>query len=394
MRRGIVYIDENYAEFGPIYESRDNIRIFHEGQTVWGISYEKLKDYLGFDYLRGTYVIGKDINEHNFPFGRDMFPYNLDRHTYNAKFEEHLFKGKQQINNLIDFKYINELPYTFGLEFETAGGYLAQHRLYELGLIPLRDGSITGIEYTTVVLQGNLGLNLLKQQIEELKVRTIFDKDCSLHIHFGNFKLSENVLVAVNNLFANSDLRVYLPDLTFATHMYKTNQDKNYCEYNSKYKSFEDMYIHLVDRYFFGDFNQPHPKDLSGLRKWNVKSRYKAVNFINAICYDGPKTIEFRMLRPTYNFEKILGWLFIYGAFIRFAEINANKTTTFYRGNYSTESIIRAVYSFELANALCDFLAKSRKVIMTQQSIHDQYGMRTDIDDKVINYQTFGHYFY
>jgi hypothetical protein len=176
--------------------------------------------------------------------------------------------------------------------------------------------------------------------------------------------------------------------------MYKTNQDKNYCEYNSKYKSFEDMYMHLVDRSFFGDFTQPHPKDLSGMRKWNVKSRYKAINFINAICYDGPKTIEFRMLRPTYNFEKILGWLFIYGAFIKFAEINANNTTTFFRGSFSTESIIRAVYSFELANALCDFLNKSRKIIMTQQSVYDQYGMRTDIDDKIINYQTFGHYFY
>ena len=104
MRRGIVYIDENYAEFGPIYESHDNIRIFHEGQTVWGVSYEKLKDHLGFDYLRGAYVLGNDINEHNFPFGRDMFPYNLDRHAYNAKFEEHLFKGKQQINGQLGAK--------------------------------------------------------------------------------------------------------------------------------------------------------------------------------------------------------------------------------------------------------------------------------------------------
>ena len=50
---------------------------------------------------------------------------------------------------------IDELPYTFGIEFETAGGFLPQHRLYELGLIPLRDGSITGIEFATVVLKGN-----------------------------------------------------------------------------------------------------------------------------------------------------------------------------------------------------------------------------------------------
>ena len=206
MRRGIVYIDDNYAEFGNIRESADNIKILYEGNLYLGVSYEALKEHIGFDYLKGYYVLGKDINEFNFPLGREAFPYNLDRHVYNMKFEEHLFKGKQKISNLIDFKYINEMPYTFGLEFETAGGFLPQHRLYELGLIPLRDGSISGIEFSTVVLQGNFGFNLLKQQMEELNERTIFDKDCSLHVHFGGFKLSGDLLLAVNNLFANSDI--------------------------------------------------------------------------------------------------------------------------------------------------------------------------------------------
>lgn len=394
MRRGIIHIDDNYAEFGIMPSTRDNIRIYYDGGVVWGISYEKLKEYLGFDYLHGLYVIGKDSNEGNFPLGREMFPYNLDHHTYNAKFEEHLFAGKQHIQNLIDFRFINELPYTFGLEFETAGGFLAQHRLYELGLIPLRDGSISGIEYTTVVLQGNMGLNFLKQQLEELNERTIFDKDCSLHVHFGNFKLTGNVLLAVNNLFANSDIRHYLPELTFDTHLYKTNQNKNYCTFNNKYRCFEDLYQNLVDRNFYGDFCQPHPRDPSGTRKWNVSSRYKAVNLINAVCYEGPKTIEFRMLRPTYNFEKILGWLFIYGAIIKYAEQPNAKNMSFYRGSISIVSMIKAVYSPELAAILCDFLAMSHNIVQTQYSIGDRYGMRVDIDDKIINYKSFGHYFY
>lgn len=394
MRRGIVYIDNNYAEFGNMYESPDNIKILYEGNIVWGISYNLLKDHIGFDYLRGFYVLGKDVNQFNFPLGREIFPYNLDRHTYNMKFEEHLFKNKQKISNLIDFKYINEMPYTFGLEFETAGGFLPQHRLYELGLIPLRDGSITGIEFSTVVLQGNFGLNLLKQQIEALNEYTIFDKDCSLHIHLGNFKLSGDLLVAVNNLFVNSDIRKYVPFLSFNTNMYKTNTEKNYCEYNTKYRSFAEMYNSLIGRHFYGDFYQPHPKDLSGIRKWNIKSRYKAVNFINALCYNGPKTIEYRMLRPTYNFEKIIGWLFIYAAFIKYAEMNCKKGNTFYRTSVSIDMIIRSVYSTELSDILITFLHLSEKVIIAQTSVGDQYGMRVDIDDKVINYKTFGHYFY
>lgn len=394
MRRGIVYVNENYAEFGTIPSSHDNIRVLYEGQLVWGISYEALKNNLGFDYTRGCYVIGKDTNKYTFTFGRDAFPYNLDRMVYNTKFEEHLFKGKQKYKNLIDFKFFNEIPYTFGLEFETAGGYIPQHKLYELGLIPLRDGSITGIEYSTIVLQGTLGLNLLKQQMEELNKTTIFDKDCSLHIHFGNFPLKEEILLSVNNLFVNSDIRRFVPQYTFDTTAYKSNQDKNYCAYNSRYHTFQEMYGNLVGRNYYGDLHQPHPNDLHGTRKWNIKSRYKAVNFINALCYDGPKTIEFRMLRPTYNFNKVLGWLFIYAAFIKYAESLTGKNTSCFRGSISVESIVKAVYSSELAEIICEFLYMNERIVYAQQSVKDYFGMRVDIDDKVIDYQSFGRFFY
>ena len=394
MRRGIVYVDENYAEFGTIPSSHDNIRVLYEGQLVWGISYEALKNNLGFDYTRGCYVIGKDTNKYTFTFGRDAFPYNLDRMVYNTKFEEHLFKGKQKYKNLIDFKFFNEIPYTFGLEFETAGGYIPQHKLYELGLIPLRDGSITGIEYSTIVLQGTLGLNLLKHQMEELNKTTIFDKDCSLHIHFGNFPLKEEILLSVNNLFVNSDIRRFVPQYTFDTTAYKSNQDKNYCAYNSRYRTFQEMYGNLVGRNYYGDLHQPHPNDLHGTRKWNIKSRYKAVNFINALCYDGPKTIEFRMLRPTYNFNKVLGWLFIYAAFIKYAESLTGKNTSCFRGSISVESIVKAVYSSELAEIICEFLYMNERIVYAQQSVKDYFGMRVDIDDKVIDYQSFGRFFY
>ena len=59
--------------------------------------------------LRGCYVIGNDTNQHNFPFGRDSFPYNLSRMTYNTKFEEQLFKGKQNILNDIKLQIYKEL---------------------------------------------------------------------------------------------------------------------------------------------------------------------------------------------------------------------------------------------------------------------------------------------
>jgi hypothetical protein len=182
--------------------------------------------------------------------------------------------------------------------------------------------------------------------------------------------------------------------LTFYTNLSKTNNEKNYCEFNDKFTTFDQMYYVLVGKQFYGDLYQPHPKDLSGTRKWNVKSRYKAVNFINALCYDGPKTIEFRMLRPTYNFDKILGWLFVYGAFIKYAEQHVGKSQLPLRQRISLDNIIHSVYSAELADILCEFLKMNERISFTQNSIGDRYGMRVDIDDKVINYQTFGRYFY
>jgi hypothetical protein len=152
------------------------------------------------------------------------------------------------------------------------------------------------------------------------------------------------------------------------------------------------MYYLLVGRQFYGDLYQPHPKDLSGTRKWNVKSRYKAVNFINALCYDSPKTVEFRMLRPTYNFEKILGWLFIYGALIKYAEKNAHTGKSLTRTKLTT--VIKDVYSQDLAKILCDFLVMLQDAVIAQTMTGDDFGMRTDIDDKIINYQSFGHHFY
>ena len=85
--------------------------------------------------------------------------------------------------------------------------------------------------------------------------------------------------------------------------------------------------------------------------------------------------------------------MFIYGAFIKYAELNKGKGKAFYRARVSTENIIRSVYSAELASIL-KFLQLSAQVVNTQTTYGDNYGMRVDIEDKVITYDSFGHYFY
>jgi hypothetical protein len=100
------------------------------------------------------------------------------------------------------------------------------------------------------------------------------------------------------------------------------------------------------------------------------------------------------MLRPTYNFAKVLGWLFIYAAFIKYAENCVGRGNTCFRGNISIETLIKTVYSSALSEILCNFLDMSEHIVYAQHSVKDFCGMRVDIDDKVINYQSFGHFFY
>jgi hypothetical protein len=110
------------------------------------------------------------------------------------------------------------------------------------------------------------------------------------------------------------------------------------------------------------------------------------------LCYNGPKTVEYRFLRPTYNFDKILGWLFIFGGIIKYAEQNSENI--FYRQSADIISVLKNVYSSELADILCKFLQMSYSVVITQNRLGDRFGMRVDVDDCIINYNSFGHYFY
>ena len=77
-----------------------------------------------------------------------------------------------------------------GFEFETSAGIIPEEIALRDGLVPLRDGSISGLEYSSVVLTpDNDGLSLLKQQLETLRQYTSFNKECALHIHFGKFPM-------------------------------------------------------------------------------------------------------------------------------------------------------------------------------------------------------------
>lgn len=307
--------------------------------------FDYVKDILSFSNKRGCYFSTVDVpsslrfvEEHE--MGTGEFPYFFPK-RYEAIESFNIFSGKQGVINKREYKLGNFLKYSFGLEFETSQGYIPEDICFRDGLIPLRDGSISGIEYSTVILNGNEGLSLLNQQIETLKRYTSFNKECSLHIHIGGFPLDSNKIYFLYRICKHieEELEDLVPPKTFRTSEYKAN-GKDYCKLLGSYRSFDQMYEHIVGRKFFKDFTQPHPNDLRREAKWRIPTRYYWVNFVNILCYKVNKTIEFRFLRPTYCFNKILIWLYIFNAILSYAE----KATSIDECMVTLETIIKAVY--------------------------------------------------
>lgn len=342
---------------------------------------DKFKEQIVFDKSKGQYVFSavmspEDIVDCNYRL-RNGFIYSFSK-EYEANKHLDDFYGVQQLVDLEQkFKLSDYLNYTFGLEFETAMGIIPEDICFRDGLIPLRDGSIKGNEYSTVVLQGNKGLNLLKQQLNTLKEYTYFDKNCSLHIHLGGFEISPRVIFNIYNIcYKIQDmLGLILPTYTFQTRKYK-DTGKDYCSKLPYFSSFEELYQYMVERPFLGDLSQPHPNDIQRERKWNIHTRYYFVNFINVLCYGKCKTVEFRFLRPTYNLNKIIFWLYVFNSIVYCAEHDIMINGLFDLFN---------IYSEDIRVDLRKHLEKTKVCSDIQRELNDFIGARTDIEDNIFN---------
>lgn len=257
------------------------IYFFESGELISELGdYEMLKDVLIYSPFRAGYISTVDLPKEFlirelYTKGKGNFPYSFDR-RYEAIESFNIFRGKQSIVKSEDFKISGFLKYSFGLEFETSMGYLPEDLCFRDGLIPLRDGSISGLEYSTVVMNRNTGLSLLKQQLNTLRKYTAFNKECSLHIHFGNFPLEPDYIYRVYSLckYLEPAIARLVPPKTFNSAEYKANE-KDYCKKLPTFRNFNEMYVSLVGRTFFGDLSQPHPNDIRREAKWRIPTRRK-----------------------------------------------------------------------------------------------------------------------
>ena len=404
---GIVYASPDYIEFGWFKVSPKNvvtaITSSDYGTAVYpAISKEAIPDFI-WSNKRGYYISPNSITksallEHKLVKGQGNFPYLFPKH-YEAVESFKLFKGAQKVLEDIKYPLADNLRYTFGLEFETSMGYIPQEICFRDGLIPLRDGSISGIEYSTVVLEGNKGLNLLKQQLDTLKEYTKFNKECALHIHMGGFPVEPVAIFALYCLWYNIEQYLessgYVPSMTFHTSLYKSNK-KDYCNHLSgRCSSFEELFESITGKKYLGSLVQPHPMDIEKRAKWNIKTRYYGLNLVNMLCYKGPKTVEFRFLRPTFNYRKITLWLYILNAVLIYAERLANiwkkrgECNTFgmmpfiSSQFYSLLDILQKEYDMETSNYLMNELDLLRFSVQAQSSNGDYCGRDIEFEEEL-----------
>ena len=379
--KGIVRINEESLEFGYFSMNKDDVFV----KTSFGVLPLLDKNMLKYTFFDGSigqyilstpYVTGK--KDVNLKLGRGRFPYSFSQ-KYEAIHNFDKFKGSQHlINEFEKFSSSKFIPYTFGLEFETSSGYIPEDICLRDGLIPLRDGSITGLEYSSVVLQGDTGLNLLKQQLNTLNKYTVFDKECSLHIHIGCPVITKHFIwnLYVLLVIFQNELVKYVPRWTFESNRYKST-GKNYCSKIPKTENFNQWFRHIAGIDFEGDFTIPHRCDPDRTHKWNVHSRYYAFNFVNLLCYKSPKTLEFRFLKPTYEFYEIETWLIIFSTLINLAykscddikDSDFDSVFNYYQNKYGKKDILFNIFNDLLLKNIADKMIYRMKIINNVHSI-------------------------
>lgn len=371
---------------------------------VYGFSYEELKNGLHFDNSIGLYRFifestPETIAIASSVMGNGQYPYLIER-EYEALNNLGRFDDSHIVEQHETYALGDKLKYTFGVEFETSCGYIPCDRTFIDGLIPLRDGSISGIEYSTIVLEGNDGLNSLKQCMDDLAKYTAFNKECALHIHLGGFPVKQEYIIALANVqrkLEDSNYLLTLPEWSFNTELYKSN-GKSYCKRTPIYESFDDLFYSITGNAFEGSLSKPHPRDPERTSKWNISSRYYGLNLVNMVCYEKPKTVEFRFLRPTDNFKKVYIWLAILNAQLEFTkklveeykeavpeDVNASFIFDYIDDlNFDLTTVLSNVYEGDFLDWLIDSLKLMKRVISVQINAGDRFGSLVSVEDKIL----------
>lgn len=333
---------------------------------------------------------------------------SIFKNTYNVEDDKRIFealtktslKALPSIKNTLSKYEKNLFDYSIGIELETIFGKIPMKYLFKYGLIPLRDGSINGFEYTSIPYRHNKKLSTLKEICEMMSKRTGVNKYCSFHIHFGNVNKDKLYIIALYMLCyqLQHELHEIVPPFKKDLE-YLRSKKKDHCKFLNSLSLFdnsifeatgkEDFNKRVAEAYstifsFLNENNKPshqynktnqsHVK--SGQDKWNFTTRYYFVNFLNLL-FSKRGTIEFRLHHGTVNKYKIIYWTLINSFILKFAENNIkgiiNKE---FKVNLS-DIITQTCKDEDLGIALLDYI-RERKSLFLDDYMNGNLGDTAD----------------
>ncbi|XAI97313.1 hypothetical protein [Leptolyngbya phage Lbo-JY46] len=293
-----------------------------------------------------TNVIDHKVNGYNIEDNTtDLVHKTRLYNEYNPKLPKNVISGAKFIKGI-----------TFGLELESLAGFMPENLQNQTGIVICRDGSLGGgPEYTTIPLSGAKGLQTILNISEYLGPRNLLNESCSLHIHIGNLDLSRSFIIALYRLcfqiqedvfkmfpYYKTDYRVAkekdynkkLSTLNISNFDGHTKEDyDNYI--NNNYKS---LFMFLTNGIEPGRKYNRNTRNHPQSQKWNRPSRYYWVNFMNCF-FSKRNTVEFRLHHGTFNAYKIVNWLLICNAIVRFAKANI-KTLLVSNKKHTIEDVL------------------------------------------------------
>lgn len=344
--KGIVYIDDKYIELGYFEIDYNSLPIIYRNSVIYLKDLQSCHIPLYWDNYHCSYTF--NINEQNNIKVTSKYTFNYPiAKAYNFS-KLAIFPKEINVASDPDFSAIKN--FTFGLEFETSAGNIPWLKCVDFNLVPLYDGSIDGHEYVTFPLTTD-NISILATYLELLKTYTDFDKDCALHVHFGNFPIDYENISRLCSFwyYFQKCLQPYIPAWSFYVERYKSNQKA----YNKSFPKITDLKL-FYEKYTGNEFEDnsslllPNQYDYDELRKWNVTGRYFNMNIMHLISGSAHKTVEFRFLRPTVHYDEIKWYLLVLGAFLNYV---IKSTDNDYR-YISIEKVIQFTFSTDVATKL------------------------------------------
>lgn len=311
--RGIISIGD-FIEYGYFELTLYSIPIYYKESVYFLLDYRTYTGPLFFRNDIGIYCLEKAYANNLIRVSRLYWYYPIPK-CYNFS-KLNIQKSKVQLE-LDEYKSISN--YTIGIEYETAGGNIPWLECMKYNLVPLYDGSITGHEYVTFPLTHG-ELHSIKEHLQLLDKYTAFDKNCSLHIHFGGFPINYQVIEKLVKIWAyfQYNLLKYIPVWSYEVEKYKDNHKA----YNKplKISDLKSFYEFTTANDYVDDnsFYLPNLFDQDEVRKWEVQGRYHNMNIMHLISGSEHKTVEFRFLRPTYNYNELKWYILILGSFLNY----------------------------------------------------------------------------